>query len=55
MDGSNLLHELVLSIIASDGFYMIRYLKNKNSPITEGNEGKLDQTNENIGNTNLAS
>ncbi|OAK72020.1 hypothetical protein [Lederbergia galactosidilytica] len=36
MDGSNLLHELVLSIIASDGFYMIRYLKNKNSPITEG-------------------
>lgn len=33
INNDRLLHEIVLSILASDGFYMIRYFKNNNSPI----------------------
>lgn len=35
ISNSRLQHELVLSILAPDGFFMIRYLKNNNSPVDQ--------------------
>jgi len=44
ISNDRLLHELVLSILASDGFYMIRYFKNNNSPIEkEVRQSWIDQ------------
>lgn len=43
ISNSLLQHELVLSMLAPDGFFMIRYLKNNNSPIKKQRQSWIDQ------------